>query len=162
VKCVLRGKLRQCEIDSIVSEITILKKLKHQNIVQMEDFAWDSNYIYIIMGNLKKLSCWSYLLISVSLILEYCGQGDLSRYIRAHKVLPESICRKFLQQLSSALKVVSVKFSICVLILFEAFSISVPTIREHFSHGLEATKYIVEWKSVKVGRFWICTTSKSR
>lgn len=84
VKCVLRGNLRQCEIDGIVSEITMLKKLKHPNIVHMHDFAWDSNYIYIIM--------------------EYCGNGDLSKYIRAHKVLPEAICKRFLQQLACALK----------------------------------------------------------
>lgn len=49
-KCVPRAKLKQCEVDSIVSEISLLKKLKHPNIVQMHDFAWDSNYIYIIMG----------------------------------------------------------------------------------------------------------------
>jgi hypothetical protein len=29
---------------------------------------------------------------------EYCGNGDLSRYIRAHQSLPEPVCRRFLQQ----------------------------------------------------------------
>ena len=84
VKCVSRSKLKQVEVDAIVTEISLLKKLKHPNIVQMEDFAWDSNYIYIIM--------------------EYCGHGDLSKYIRAHRRLPESVCRRFLQQLAVALQ----------------------------------------------------------
>jgi len=38
------------------------------------------------------------------LISEYCGNGDLSRYIKAHRVLPESVCRRFLQQLALALQ----------------------------------------------------------
>jgi serine/threonine protein kinase len=53
VKCVPRADLRQREVDAIVTEIALLKKLKHPNIVHMEDFAWDPNYIYIIMGTRK-------------------------------------------------------------------------------------------------------------
>ena len=36
--------------------------------------------------------------------MEYCGGGDLSRFIRAKKKLPENTCHIFLQQLASALK----------------------------------------------------------
>jgi serine/threonine protein kinase len=37
-------------------------------------------------------------------MMEYCGGGDLSRYIKTHQRLPEKICRRFLQQLGAALK----------------------------------------------------------
>jgi serine/threonine-protein kinase ULK/ATG1 len=36
--------------------------------------------------------------------MEYCGGGDLSRLIRTYRVLSESVCRRFLQQLASALR----------------------------------------------------------
>ena len=84
VKCVQKAKMTKTESDAIVAEISILKKLKHDFIVEMKDFTWDSHYIYIVM--------------------EYCGGGDLSRYIKSHRRLPEKICRNFLQQLGSALR----------------------------------------------------------
>jgi len=84
VKCVQKGKMSKTEADAIVAEISILKTLKHDFIVEMKDFNWDSNFIYIVM--------------------EYCGGGDLSKYIKSHKRLPEKICRNFLQQLGSALR----------------------------------------------------------
>ena len=61
VKCVQKGKMTKTESDAIVAEISILKKLKHDFIVEMKDFNWDSHYIYIVM--------------------EYCGGGDLSRLV---------------------------------------------------------------------------------
>merc|ERR1719278_1786760 len=76
--------MSKTEADAIIGEISILKKLKHDFIVEMKDFNWDSNFIYIVM--------------------EYCGGGDLSRYIKLHKRLPERICKNFLQQLGSALR----------------------------------------------------------
>ena len=84
VKCVRKSNLSKPEIDNIVTEISLLKKLKHDFIVEMIDFSWDNNYIYINM--------------------EYCGGGDLSRFIKARKKLPESTCHGFSQQLASALK----------------------------------------------------------
>ena len=84
IKCVQKSNLTKVETDSIVAEISILKKLKHDFIVEMINFHWDSSYIYIIM--------------------EYCGGGDLSKYIKKHGKLPEKICQRFLQQLGSALK----------------------------------------------------------
>ena len=80
VKCVKKSSLSKREVDNIVTEISLLKKLKHDFIVEMKDFTWDNNFIYISM--------------------EYCGVGDLSRFIKAHKKLPESTCRVFSQQLS--------------------------------------------------------------
>lgn len=84
IKCVQKAALTKKEADNLVQEIKLLKELKHDNIVKMIDFQGDSNYIYIIM--------------------EYCGGGDLSRFIKARKCLPEPLCRQFLQQLALALK----------------------------------------------------------
>ena len=84
VKCMQKSNLTKVETDSIVAEISILKKLKHDFIVEMKSFHWDSNYIYIVM--------------------EYCGGGDLSKYIKKHRKLPAKICQRFLQQLGSALR----------------------------------------------------------
>ena len=50
----------------------------------LKDFAWDANYIYIIM--------------------DYYGGGDLSRFIKSRSVLAEDVARKFLQQLALALR----------------------------------------------------------
>ncbi|XP_069695812.1 serine/threonine-protein kinase ULK3 isoform X2 [Periplaneta americana] len=40
----------------------------------------------------------------IFIIMEYCEHGDLSCFIRKRRKLPESICKKFLQQLALALK----------------------------------------------------------
>ncbi|TRY74661.1 hypothetical protein TCAL_00714 [Tigriopus californicus] len=115
VKCVRKADLSKKEVDCLLMEIKLLKHLKHDYIVEMLDFQilrrrrpfpfhqspemsardplpsipstaspWDSNYIYIIT--------------------EYCGGGDLSRFIKARKCLPETLCRQFLQQLALSLK----------------------------------------------------------
>ncbi|KDR19557.1 serine/threonine-protein kinase ULK3-like isoform X2 [Zootermopsis nevadensis] len=84
VKCVEKKQLSGAAVDNIITEITLLKLLKHEYIVEMKDFQWDERYIFIIM--------------------EYCQHGDLSCFIRKRRKLPETICRKFLQQLALALK----------------------------------------------------------
>ncbi|KAG8576137.1 hypothetical protein GDO81_009782, partial [Engystomops pustulosus] len=40
----------------------------------------------------------------IFLITEYCAGGDLSRFIRTRRILPEKVTKIFLQQLASALK----------------------------------------------------------
>ncbi len=84
IKCVVKSQLSKSETDNLITEISILKKLKHEHIVHMVDFRWDANYIYIIM--------------------EYCGGGDLSRFIKSRESLSEDVCRGFLRQLASALR----------------------------------------------------------
>ena len=40
----------------------------------------------------------------IYIIMEYCDGGDLSRFIHKRHKLPESVCKKFMQQLAMALK----------------------------------------------------------
>ncbi|VDN56232.1 unnamed protein product [Dracunculus medinensis] len=70
--------------DCVISEVKILKRLKHKNIVQLYDFQWDKNFIYLIM--------------------EYCGGGDLASLISQHGCLPEAITRHFFRQLAAAIQ----------------------------------------------------------
>jgi len=84
IKCIIKNKLSKSAKDNIITEIGLLKKLKHRFIVELIDFHWDDKFIYIVM--------------------EFCGGGDLSRAIKLKKCLPEAQCQKFLQQLASALQ----------------------------------------------------------
>lgn len=83
VKCVRKASLNNVSKENLLTEIELLKTLKHDHIVQLKDFTWDENYIYLIM--------------------EYCSGGDLSSFLRSRRTLPEYIVRRFLQQLASAL-----------------------------------------------------------
>ena len=83
IKAVQRASLSPGATDSLITEIRLLKNLKHDHIVQLKDFMCDENYIYIIM--------------------EHCNGGDLSHFIRSRHRLPETACQRFLQQLAAAL-----------------------------------------------------------
>uniref|UniRef100_A0A1B6JPE1 Serine/threonine-protein kinase ULK3 n=1 Tax=Homalodisca liturata TaxID=320908 RepID=A0A1B6JPE1_9HEMI len=84
IKCVEKNKLSPTGVENIITEIRMLKMLRHEYIVQMKDFQWDERFIYIVM--------------------EYCDGGDLSAFIHKRRKLPETVCRKFMQQLALALK----------------------------------------------------------
>ncbi|XP_027513682.1 serine/threonine-protein kinase ULK3 isoform X3 [Corapipo altera] len=71
-------------MENLLTEIEILKTIRHPHIVELKDFQWDSDHIYLIM--------------------EFCAGGDLSRFIRMRRILPEKVARIFLQQLACALK----------------------------------------------------------
>jgi len=83
IKCISKKKLSSTAVDNIVTEIKLLKCMKHPHIVEMLDFQWDESYIYIVM--------------------EYCDGGDLSTFIHSRQKLNEKVCQLFLQQLASAL-----------------------------------------------------------
>ncbi|CAH8559994.1 unnamed protein product [Schistosoma intercalatum] len=84
IKCIMKLKLSNQARDNLVSEISILKALEHPHIVRMLDFTWDASFVYIIM--------------------EFCGGGDLSRYLRLKRRLDELLVQRFLQQLALALQ----------------------------------------------------------
>ncbi|NXY01171.1 ULK3 kinase, partial [Pteruthius melanotis] len=84
IKCVNKRSLNRTSVENLLTEIEILKTVRHPNIVELKDFQWDSDYIYLIM--------------------EFCAGGDLSRFIRMRRILPEKVARIFLQQLACALK----------------------------------------------------------
>ncbi|WFD28257.1 non-specific serine/threonine protein kinase [Malassezia nana] len=64
VKSVTRGKLSPKLLENLEGEISILKSMRHTNIVDLRDCIYTDEYIHLIM--------------------EYCPGGDLSQYIRHH------------------------------------------------------------------------------
>uniref|UniRef100_A0A8C5PUW1 Serine/threonine-protein kinase ULK3 n=1 Tax=Leptobrachium leishanense TaxID=445787 RepID=A0A8C5PUW1_9ANUR len=84
VKCVSKRTLNKASVENLLTEIEILKAVHHPHILELKDFQWNQDYIF--------------------LITEYCPGGDLSRFIRSRRILPEKITQIFLQQLASALK----------------------------------------------------------
>ncbi|XP_022145610.1 serine/threonine-protein kinase ATG1c-like isoform X3 [Momordica charantia] len=71
--------------DSLMSEIFILKRINHPNIIRLHD-------IIEVPGK-------------IHLVLEYCKGGDLSFYIQRHGRVPEAIAKHFMQQLAAGLKI---------------------------------------------------------
>ncbi|XP_038177483.1 serine/threonine-protein kinase ULK3 isoform X1 [Arvicola amphibius] len=84
IKCVAKKSLNKASVENLLTEIEILKGIRHPHIVQLKDFQWDNDNIYLIM--------------------EFCAGGDLSRFIHTRRILPEKVARVFMQQLASALK----------------------------------------------------------
>ncbi|CAH1796451.1 unnamed protein product [Owenia fusiformis] len=84
VKCVEKSSLNKISTENLLTEIKLLKTLKHRHIVELKDFQWDDKYIYLIM--------------------EYSAGGDLSKFIRSKRALPQHIVKKFLQQIAQALQ----------------------------------------------------------
>nr|XP_054755712.1 serine/threonine-protein kinase ULK3-like [Lytechinus pictus] len=84
IKCVSKKSLNKISTENLLQEIEILKKIKHEYIVELKDFQWDQHYIYLIM--------------------EFCSGGDLSQTIHKRIALPEATVKRFLRQLASALQ----------------------------------------------------------
>ncbi|CAL8462240.1 g1771 [Coccomyxa elongata] len=76
----LNKKLKQ----SLESEVSILKQITHKNIVQLLEVIEVRDRMYLVM--------------------EYCSGGDLSKYIRRHKRIPEASARALLRQLAAGLR----------------------------------------------------------
>lgn len=89
IKVISKNNLSKGKVNDIVSEIEIMKLLNHPNIVRMLEFKWDERNVY--------------------LILEYCEGGNLSEYIRRLIRLPETICKRSIQQLAMGLAYLRLK-----------------------------------------------------
>ena len=65
----------------IKSEIAIMEKLEHSNIIQLYDVIYKDECVYLIM--------------------EFCPLGDLSKFLN-NKPLKEKYCWKFIKQIADA------------------------------------------------------------
>ncbi|KAI8636476.1 kinase-like domain-containing protein [Parasitella parasitica] len=94
IKCVKRSKLTKKLLENLESEISILTRIRHDNIVGLIECQKTEAHIYLVM--------------------EYCTMGDLSHYIKEIRSdksikntaggLPERVVRHFLKQLANALQ----------------------------------------------------------
>ncbi|XP_031486063.1 serine/threonine-protein kinase ATG1c-like isoform X2 [Nymphaea colorata] len=71
--------------ESLLSEIVILRKINHPNIIRLHDIIETPGKIH--------------------LVLEYCRGGDLSMYIHNHGKVPEATAKHFMHQLASGLSI---------------------------------------------------------
>ncbi|KAL5217698.1 hypothetical protein ABZP36_018382 [Zizania latifolia] len=76
----LSSKLRE----SLLSEVDILRRIRHPNIIALHESIRDGGKIF--------------------LVLEYCRGGDLHSYLQQHKRVSETVAKHFIQQLASGLQ----------------------------------------------------------
>ncbi|GLT92603.1 hypothetical protein SLE2022_104340 [Rubroshorea leprosula] len=85
IKEIVTGKLNKKLQESLLSEIFILKRINHPNIIRLHDIIEVPGKIHIV--------------------LEYCKGGDLSMYISRHGSVLEATAKHFMQQLAAGLQV---------------------------------------------------------
>ncbi|XP_050212504.1 serine/threonine-protein kinase ATG1c isoform X2 [Mercurialis annua] len=85
IKEIVTSRLNKKLHDSLMSEIFILKRINHHNIICLHD-------IIEVPGR-------------INIILEFCKGGDLSMYIQRHGRVPEATAKHFMQQLAAGLQV---------------------------------------------------------
>ncbi|CAN4106030.1 unnamed protein product [Withania somnifera] len=86
IKEIVTARLNNKLQDSLKSEIVILQKINHPNIIRLHDMIEEVGKIYIV--------------------LEYCRGGDLSVYIQQRQGrIPEETAKHFMQQLASGLNI---------------------------------------------------------
>ncbi|KAG8374350.1 hypothetical protein BUALT_Bualt11G0122700 [Buddleja alternifolia] len=86
IKEIVTARLNSKLQESLKSEIFILRRIDHPNIIRLHDMIEEPGKIYIV--------------------LEYCKGGDLSMYIQQRQgKIPETTAKHFMLQLAEGLKV---------------------------------------------------------
>ncbi|CAN8316938.1 unnamed protein product [Cochlearia groenlandica] len=85
IKEIAMARLNKKLQDSLMSEIFILRRINHRNIIRLLDMIESPGKIH--------------------LVLEYCKGGDLSVYIQRHGSVPEATAKHFMLQLAAGLQV---------------------------------------------------------
>ncbi|XP_050244322.1 serine/threonine-protein kinase ATG1c isoform X2 [Quercus robur] len=85
IKEIATGRLNKKLQESLMSEIFILKRINHSNIIRLHD-------IIEVPGK-------------IHLVLEYCRGGDLSVYLQRNGRVPEAIAKQFMLQLAAGLQI---------------------------------------------------------
>jgi len=83
VKIIEKFQLKKELIERLKSEVALMTRIQHDNIVEFRDFLEDDENFY--------------------LILEYCAGGDLSHRIKKGRI-PEDTARDYMRQLAKALR----------------------------------------------------------
>jgi len=78
-KCIERKGLTKQKVDVLVSEIAILKRLQHVNIVKLHDFQWTQQLVVLLM--------------------EYCGGGSLGDLLTKKGSFTEDFAKLCLRQI---------------------------------------------------------------
>uniref|UniRef100_A0A8D0PD57 non-specific serine/threonine protein kinase n=1 Tax=Sus scrofa TaxID=9823 RepID=A0A8D0PD57_PIG len=108
IKCVAKKSLNKASVENLLTEIEILKGIRHPHIVQLKDFqVWTCGGATPKEGWRKDPLSKPPLCLSsqwdsdnIYLIMEFCAGGDLSRFIHTRRILPEKVARVFMQQLA--------------------------------------------------------------
>ncbi|VVB05599.1 unnamed protein product [Arabis nemorensis] len=85
IKEIAMARLNKKLQDSLMSEIFILRKINHPNIIRFIDMIEAPG--------------------KINLVLEYCKGGDLSMFIQRHGRIPDATAKHFMQQLAAGLQV---------------------------------------------------------
>ncbi|CAN7057490.1 unnamed protein product [Brassica rapa subsp. trilocularis] len=85
IKEIAMARLSKKLQDSLMSEIIILRKINHPNIIRFIDMIEAPG--------------------KINLVLEYCKGGDLSMFIQRHGKIPDATAKHFMQQLAAGLQV---------------------------------------------------------
>eukprot|EP00614_Pseudopedinella_elastica_P028879 CAMPEP_0172625410 /NCGR_PEP_ID=MMETSP1068-20121228/143676_1 /TAXON_ID=35684 /ORGANISM="Pseudopedinella elastica, Strain CCMP716" /LENGTH=282 /DNA_ID=CAMNT_0013434689 /DNA_START=281 /DNA_END=1126 /DNA_ORIENTATION=- len=83
VKKIDRSRLSPKLLQNLESEISILRDFQHENIVKLHGIDKSKSHIF--------------------LVLEYCGGGDLHKFIKQHGRLSEATSQRFMRHLASGL-----------------------------------------------------------
>ncbi|CAH2064193.1 unnamed protein product [Thlaspi arvense] len=99
IKEIAMARLNKKLQESLMSEIFILKKINHPNIIR---------FIDMIEHSLSDSPEFPLVLIApgkINLVLEYCKGGDLSMFIQRHGRIADATAKHFMQQLAAGLQV---------------------------------------------------------